>query len=230
MTQPIRLLLIEDEEILAGVVAETLEMKGFQVLKAYNGVQGLQLYREQHPDVCVVDVMMPKKDGITLVQEIRAIDSNIPLLFLTAKGETQDVIKGFHAGADDYIKKPFSMEELILRIHALLKRTMAIQAPAADSTHIRISEFIFDFERQLLHHGDTTQRLSLREAEILKKLTDNPNNITARKTLLLDLWGDDSFFNSRNLDVYITRLRKYLQPDPAIQIINIRGRGYKLIV
>ncbi len=230
MSQPIRLLLIEDEEVLAGVVAETLEMKGFEVIKAYNGVQGLALYRSCQPDVCVVDVMMPKKDGITLVQEIRAFDSKIPLLFLTAKGEIQDVIKGFHAGADDYIKKPFSMEELILRIHALLKRTMGAREQTSSTHHLRIGNYIFDFDRQILQHNNGDQRLSQREAEILKMLVDNQNNITPRKDILLDLWGDDSFFNSRNLDVYITRLRKYLHLDENIQIINVRARGYKLII
>ncbi|RAJ81886.1 DNA-binding response OmpR family regulator [Chitinophaga dinghuensis] len=230
MSQPIRLLLIEDEEVLAGVVAETLEMKGFEVMKAYNGVQGLALYRNYKPDVCVVDIMMPKKDGITLVQEIRATDSKTPLLFLTAKGEIQDVIKGFHAGADDYIKKPFSMEELILRIHALLKRTMGPKEQPLHANHLRIGNYVFDFDRQLLQHNNGDQRLSQREAEILKMLADNQNNITARKDILLDLWGDDSFFNSRNLDVYITRLRKYLQLDENIQIINVRARGYKLII
>lgn len=230
MSQPIRLLLVEDEEILAGVVAETLEMKGFEVVKAFNGVQGLELYRRFRPDVCVIDVMMPKKDGITLVQEIRITDTKTPLIFLTAKGEIQDVLKGFRAGADDYIKKPFSMEELILRIHALLKRTMVMQEPSPVAGHLRLGEYVFDHNRLELHHGSGLQRLSQREADILKMLADNLNNITPRKDMLLDLWGDDSFFNARNMDVYITRLRKYLRFDNNIQIINVRARGYKLVV
>ncbi|NSL85945.1 response regulator transcription factor [Chitinophaga solisilvae] len=230
MSLHIRLLLVEDEEILAGVVAETLEMKGFEVMKAANGVQGLELYHSFRPDVCIIDVMMPKKDGLTLVQEIRATDQHIPLVLLTAKGEVQDVLKGFRAGADDYIRKPFSMEELILRIHALLKRTMTAPVQQTASDHIRLGMYVFDFNRQELHHGGSIQHLSQREAEILKMLADNRNNITPRKEMLLELWGDDSFFNARNMDVYITRLRKYLKQDESIQIVNVRARGYKLIV
>lgn len=226
----IRLLLVEDEEILAGVVAETLEMKGFEVVKAFNGVHGLELYRSFQPDVCVIDVMMPKKDGITLVQEIRATDSKTPLVFLTAKSEIQDVLKGFRAGADDYIKKPFSMEELILRIHALLKRTMIVQEQAPGTHQLRLGEYVFDHSRQELHHSGAVQRLSQREADMLKMLADNLNNITSRKDILMALWGDDSFFNARNMDVYITRLRKYLRFDNNIQIINVRARGFKLVV
>lgn len=229
MSQRIRLLLVEDEEILAGVVAETLEMKGFDVVKAFNGIQGLELYRSFQPDVCVIDVMMPKKDGITLVQEIRATDSKIPLVFLTAKSEIQDVLKGFRAGADDYIKKPFSMEELILRIHALLKRTMNMQEQATATGQLRLGEYVFDHSRQELHHGSGVQHLSQREADMLKMLADNLQNITSRKDILMELWGDDSFFNARNMDVYITRLRKYLRFDSNIQIINVRARGFKLI-
>ncbi|NLR57716.1 response regulator transcription factor [Chitinophaga polysaccharea] len=230
MSQPIRLLLVEDEEVLAGVVAETLEMKGFAVAKAVNGVQGMELYHSFKPAICVVDVMMPKKDGITLVQEIRAIDNRIPLVFLTAKSEIQDVLKGFRAGADDYIKKPFSMEELILRIHALLKRSMVAPEQTPATGQFRLGEYVFDHSRQELHHGNGMQRLSQREADMLKILTDNIGNITSRKDMLMELWGDDSFFNARNMDVYITRLRKYLRFDNNIQIINIRARGFKLIV
>lgn len=230
MSQHIRLLLIEDETILAGVVKETLEMKGFEVAHAVNGVQGWELYRSFRPDICVIDIMMPKKDGISLVQEIRAIDTVTPLVFLTARGEIQDVLKGFQAGADDYMKKPFSMEELIMRIHALLKRTrIQPAAPATDGT-TRLGAYVFDHNRQELHHGGDVQRLSQREADILKMLADNRNNITSRKDMLLTLWGDDSFFNARNMDVYITRMRKYLRHDPGIQIVNVRGRGYKLLV
>ncbi|TWF42909.1 DNA-binding response OmpR family regulator [Chitinophaga polysaccharea] len=230
MSEPIRLLLVEDEEILAGVVAETLEMKGFAVATAFNGVEGLELYRSFKPAICVIDVMMPKKDGITLVQEIRTIDNKIPLVFLTAKSEIQDVLKGFRVGADDYIKKPFSMEELILRIHALLKRTMNTPEQASASGQCRLGEYLFDYSRQELHHGNGMQRLSQREADMLKMLTDNIGNITSRKDILIELWGDDSFFNARNMDVYITRLRKYLRFDSNIQIINVRARGFKLIV
>lgn len=245
MKQQIRLLLVEDETVLAGVVKETLEMKGFEVIYAADGQEGWQLYRQHQPDVCVIDVMMPRKDGLTLVQEIRATDTQTPLIFLTAKSEVQDVLKGFHAGADDYVKKPFSMEELILRIHALLKRTLASSATIAPTTssvstasttsaagqgQIRLGSYLFDYPRQELHHSGETRRLSQREADLLKMLADNVNNITSRKDMLLSIWGDDSFFNARNMDVYITRMRKYLQQDGNIQIVNVRGRGFKLLV
>lgn len=229
MNEPIRLLLIEDEAVLAGVVKETLEMKGFEVLYAADGIAGWQLYREHKPDVCVIDIMMPKKDGLTLVQDIRATDTHTPLIFLTAKSEVRDVLKGFHAGADDYIRKPFSMEELILRIHALLKRTRA-QVPASPASgQIYLGGYVFDHQRQELHYGGDVQRLSQREADVLKMLSDNLNNITSRKEMLLSIWGDDSFFNARNMDVYITRMRKYLRHDDNLQIVNVRGRGYKLL-
>lgn len=229
MKQQIRLLLVEDETVLAGVVKETLEMKGFEVIYAADGQEGWQLYKQYGPDVCVIDVMMPRKDGLTLVQDIRAIDTHTPLIFLTAKSEVQDVLKGFHAGADDYIKKPFSMEELILRIHALLKRTLAPATPPSHQQQIRLGGYVFDYPRQELHYNGETRRLSQREADLLKMLADNVNNITPRKDMLLSIWGDDSFFNARNMDVYITRMRKYLQQDENIQIVNIRGRGFKLL-
>lgn len=229
MKQPIRLLLVEDETVLAGVVKETLEMKGFEVIYAADGQEGWQLYRQHQPDVGVIDVMMPRKDGLTLVQDIRAIDPHTPLIFLTAKSEVQDVLKGFHAGADDYIKKPFSMEELILRIHALLKRTLSPATPPVSRQQIRLGGYLFDYPRQELHYGGEVRRLSQREADLLKMLADNVNNITSRKDMLLSIWGDDSFFNARNMDVYITRMRKYLQQDESIQIVNIRGRGFKLL-
>lgn len=228
--QQIRLLLVEDEAILAGVVKETLEMKGFEVIYAADGQEGWQLYRQHRPDVCVIDVMMPRKDGLTLVQEIRATDPHTPLIFLTAKSEVQDVLKGFHAGADDYIKKPFSMEELILRIHALLKRTLTPVAAPASQGQIRLGSYLFDYPRQELHFGGEPQRLSQREADLLKMLADNANNITSRKEMLLSIWGDDSFFNARNMDVYITRMRKYLRHDATVQIVNVRGRGFKLLI
>ncbi|ASZ09748.1 response regulator transcription factor [Chitinophaga pendula] len=230
MSENIKLLLIEDESILAGVVRETLEMKGFEVAYAANGQEGWDLYRSFKPDVCVVDIMMPKKDGLTLVEEIRAIDTTTPLIFLTAKSETKDVLKGFHVGADDYIKKPFSMEELILRIHALLKRSRVVTPPPPPADYLYLGAYVFDHQRQELHHGGEVQRLSQRETEILKMLADNANNITSRKEMLITLWGDDNFFNARNMDVYITRMRKYLRHDERIQIVNVRGRGYKLLI
>ena len=225
----IKLLLVEDEQVLANVIKETLELNGFEVACAGNGKEGWDMFRSFSPEVCVVDVMMPKKDGITLVEEIRMTDDEIPIVFLTAKTTTADVIKGLSVGADDYIKKPFSIEELLLRIQGLLRRSKAKAKKAAANTY-QIGAYVFDSQRQELNYKGEVQRLSQRETDILKMLAEHINTITPRKAMLLNVWGDDGFFNARNMDVYITRIRKYLQQDTAVQIINVRSVGYKLIV
>lgn len=230
----IKVLLVEDELVLAGVLKETLALKGFEVCLAANGLEGFSAFKEFRPDICIVDIMMPKKDGISMVKEIRTVDQQTPLIFLTAKSETQDVIQGFHVGADDYIKKPFSIEELILRMQALLKRSKQSAGSVAmlpgPNTIVSIGQYRFDYNRLELHLDKEIQRLSQREADILKMLTDNLRNITPRKDILLQLWGDDSFFNARNMDVYISRLRKFLSGDEKVQIINVRGKGIKLVI
>lgn len=180
-------------------------------------------------DLCLIDIMMPKKNGLTLLGEIRAIDNSIPLILLTAKSEKPDVLNGFQAGADDYMKKPFSIEELIFRIHAILKRTMLNAKPALTEC-TRIGSYTFDYNRLELRHEKELKKISHREAEILKMLVDHANEITSRREILMNLWGDDSFFNTRNMDVYISRLRKYLRYDEDVQIVNVRGRGLKLIL
>lgn len=228
----IKLLLVEDEVILAGVVKETLEGNGFQIMHAENGIQGWEQYLSFRPEICVVDIMMPKKDGLALVKDIRAVDEQTPIIFLTAKSETQDVIKGLQTGADDYIRKPFSLEELILRIKTLLKRTQPAQTvttPQNDKGTYLLGSYTFDYNRQELRHEKEVIRLSLREADILKMLAERPNVTTHRKNILLEIWGDDNFFNARNMDVYLSKLRKYLQHDPSVQLINVRGLGYKLV-
>lgn len=230
----IKLLLVEDEIVLAGVVKETLEANGFHISHAENGIQGWEQFLSFRPEICIVDVMMPKKDGIALVKDIRAVDEQTPVIFLTAKSETQDVIKGLQSGADDYIKKPFSLEELILRIRTLLKRTQLAMAniPAAPKAHSGVyllGSYTFDHNRQELRHKKEVIHLSLREADMLKMLAERPNATTHRKNILLELWGDDNFFNGRNMDVYISKIRKYLQHDPSVQLINVRGLGYKLV-
>ncbi|ACU61549.1 response regulator transcription factor [Chitinophaga pinensis] len=226
----IKLLLVEDEIVLAGVVKETLEANGFQISHAENGQQGWEQYLSFRPELCVVDIMMPRKDGLSLVKDIRSVDEQTPIIFLTAKSETQDVIKGLQTGADDYIKKPFSIEELILRIKTLLKRTQPLLTPSNGSNGIYcMGAYIFDYNRQELRHEKEQIRLSLREADILKMLAEKPNVTTHRKNILLDLWGDDNFFNARNMDVYISKIRKYLQHDSSVQLINVRGLGYKLV-
>jgi two-component system, OmpR family, response regulator TrcR len=226
----IRLLLVEDEVVLAGVVKETLESNGFQISHAENGQQGWEQYLSFRPELCVVDIMMPRKDGLSLVKDIRAVDEHTPIIFLTAKSETQDVIKGLQTGADDYIKKPFSIEELMLRIKTLLKRTQ-VSLPIATGRNgiYLIGDYTFDYNRQELRHEKEQIRLSLRESDILKMLAEKANITAHRKNILLELWGDDNFFNARNMDVYISKIRKYLQHDPSVQLINVRGLGYKLV-
>ncbi|MRG43755.1 response regulator [Chitinophaga sp. SYP-B3965] len=225
-----RLLLVEDELVLASVIRETLELNGFKVACAANGKEGWELFRSFSPEVCVVDIMMPKKDGITLVEEIRMTDEEIPIIFLTAKTTTADVIRGLSVGADDYIKKPFSIEELMLRIQGLLRRSRIKQKKVTGNGIYQIGGYVFDSQRQELSFAGEAQRLSQRETDILKMLADHLNAITPRKAMLLNIWGDDGFFNARNMDVYITRIRKYLQLDTSVQIINVRSVGYKLIV
>lgn len=227
--QKIKLLLVEDELTLAGVVKETLELNGFHIMHAPNGRLGWDAYLSFGPHACVVDIMMPQKDGISLVKDIRNVDEHTPIIFLTAKSETADVLRGLQSGADDYIKKPFSMEELILRIKALIRR-----AHGGPSTHTskgiyRIGQYVFDHNRQELKHESATIRLSLREADMLRMLAERSNTTTHRKSMLLELWGDDNFFNARNMDVYISKLRRYFRHDTSVQLINVRGQGYKLV-
>lgn len=229
MSKP-KLLLVEDEQVLATVVKETLELNGYAVIHAANGKEGWQAFIDGSPDICVVDVMMPKKDGFTLVEEIRMVNKQIPVIFLTARNTAADAVRGLHAGADDYVRKPFSMEELMLRIQALLRRAQTAASPSNANGIYEIGSIRFDHTRLELRTADQLIRLSQREADILQLLAQHMNDVAPRKLILLNIWGDDGFFNARNMDVYITRIRKYLQPDPSVQIINVRGVGFKLIV
>ncbi|SHM48812.1 response regulator transcription factor [Chitinophaga sp. CF418] len=226
-----KVLLIEDEWQLGQIVKDSLEMRGFEMLYAADGKEGLRLYQEHKPDVVVLDIMMPNMDGFTVTTEIRRQDNTTPIIFLTAKSQTTDVVKGFELGGNDYLKKPFSMDELIVRIKALLHRFK--EAPEATSSAgadvIQIGQYMFNYTKQTLTRNNNTEFLSHREAEILRRLSENLNQVMERKTVLLDLWGDDSFFNARSMDVFITKLRRYLKDDPRVQIVNIRGVGYKLI-
>jgi len=226
-----KVLLIEDEWQLGQIVKDSLEMRGFEMLYAADGKEGLRLYQEHQPDVVVLDIMMPNMDGFTVTTEIRRQDKTTPIIFLTAKSQTTDVVKGFELGGNDYLKKPFSMDELIVRIKALLQRFK--ETPAASSNAgadvIQIGQYLFNYTKQTLTRNNNTEFLSHREAEILRRLSENLNQVMERKTVLLDLWGDDSFFNARSMDVFITKLRRYLKDDPRVQIVNIRGVGYKLI-
>ena len=229
MISKTQLLLIEDEPILASIIKESLESRGFEVAIAANGIEGWSLFHVLKPALCIVDVMLPKKDGYTLVRDIRTVDQRIPLIFLTARTQSEDVLKGLELGADDYMKKPFSMEELILRIKALLRRTDSQQDQSTATVVYQLGKLQFDSQRMVLLNGETTAYLSQREGDLLVLLLQHKNRLLDRRSALLKLWGEDNRFNARSMDVYITRLRKFLKQEPSITIQSIRGQGYKLM-
>ncbi|CAL2102114.1 Transcriptional regulatory protein RprY [Tenacibaculum sp. 190130A14a] len=225
MNKSIKVLLAEDEPSLGQIVKESLETRDFEVLHALNGEEAYSTYQNNKPDVLVLDVMMPKKDGLTLAKEIRQENKHIPIIFLTAKSQTKDVVEGFEHGGNDYLKKPFSMEELIVRIHALLNRVNL----KTDVENISIGNYVFNHTKQTLAFNNEKQTLTHKEAELLLHLTEKKNEVLDRTFILNKLWGDDDFFNARSMDVFISKLRKKLKQDENIQIINVRGYGYKLI-
>jgi DNA-binding response OmpR family regulator len=225
------LLFVEDELSLARIVQDSLETRGFVVHHAADGAQGWELFGTVRPDLVVADVMLPVRDGFALASQIRQVDAHVPILFLTARSQPADVVQGFELGGNDYLKKPFSMEELVVRIRALLGRPPA-PAPTTLAGPLAIGRYRFDHTQQRLALADGSQpvaSLTHREAELLKCLLDQRNQVLTRTAVLQALWGDDSFFNGRSLDVFITRLRRYLRHDPQIQIVNVRGVGYKLL-
>jgi len=224
-----KVLYVEDELFLGKIVKESLESRGYEVLMESDGANATALFKKSKPDICVLDVMLPNKDGFTIADEIREEDEKVPIIFLTAKTQTEDVVKGFTMGGNDYIRKPFSMEELIVRIqNALRNKTGGGQPIKGDN--ITIGKYSFQINRQMLSSGKEDRKLSFRESELLKLLYENREKIIDRKDILNLLWGNDSFFNSRNLDVYITKLRSYLKDDPALEIITIKGIGYRFVV
>lgn len=224
------ILLVEDEAALAMIVRDSLEARGFRVRHAPDGLAGLQLFRQETPDIVVADVMMPHLDGFTLAEHIRRVNAAVPILFLTARSQPADVVRGFELGGNDYLKKPFSMEELIVRIRALLRRGPQPATTPEATAPVAIGQFEFDPTRQKLRLGAREEALSHREAELLRRLWEQRNQVLDRATVLRDLWGSDSYFNGRSLDVFITRLRRHLRDDPGVQIVNVRGVGYKLLV
>mgnify|MGYP000336099467 CR=1 FL=1 len=219
-------LLAEDETALGQIIKESLETRDFKVILCHDGDVALSEYKKNKPDLLVLDVMMPKKDGFTLAKEIRAENTQIPILFLTAKSQTSDVVEGFSIGGNDYLKKPFSMEELIVRMNSLLQRQKL-----QDTEEIfTIGAFQFHFKKQVLtYKTEPAVQLTHREAHLLYHLNNNKNNVLDRSTILKKLWNDDDFFSARSTDVFITRLRKKLKKDESTQIINVRGYGYKLV-
>lgn len=226
------ILYVEDEVTLGKMIKEAMERKSYEVIYAADGNEALQLFQHTMPDICVLDVMLPGMDGFTLAGKIREQNKHIPILFLTARSQTSDVISGFESGGNDYLKKPFSVEELFLRIKELLtraSRSAPQETPATDVQEYKLGLYTFNPATQSLKKDNNNIKLSFKESSLLKALVLHKNDVLPRKETLMELWGDDNFFNARNMDVYIARLRKYLSEDARISIVNIRGFGFKLI-
>ncbi len=224
----VKILYVEDEPFLGRIVKESLESRDFEVNMVSDGKEALNQFIQSKPAICVLDVMLPNKDGYAIAEAIRKIDADIPIIFVTAKTQTEDLIKGFEFGGNDYLRKPFSIEELIVRINNLLR--MSRHSPAPNSETVAIGKLEFLPNRYELRSGGAFRKLSHREAVLLQILSERKNAIVNRKDILMRVWGDDSFFNSRNLDVYITKLREYLKEDPSVEIVTIKGIGYRFVV
>ncbi len=224
----IRILLAEDDENLGSLLQEYLQAKNFETDWVTNGDKAFRYFEQYHYDLCIFDVMMPVKDGFSLATDVRVMNSKIPIIFLTAKSMKNDVLEGFSRGADDYITKPFSMEELLFRIEAILRRTKGKMGEEKNSWEI--GSYIFDVKKQQLVLGEKIQKLTTKETDLLKLLCNNMNEVLERNFALKAIWIDDNYFNARSMDVYITKLRKYLKEDTRVQIINVHGKGYKLVV
>jgi DNA-binding response OmpR family regulator len=226
-----KVLYVEDELFLGKIVKESLESRGYDVYMEDDGALAMDTFKKVQPQICVLDVMLPNVDGFAIAEMVRQTDQNVPILFLTAKTQTEDVVRGFSMGGNDYIRKPFSMEELIVRIENLLKlKGEKGSDKPSNPEMIQMGSYTFYIARQILHSPKEEKKLSYRESELLKYLYDHRNGIADRRNILNELWGNDSFFNSRNLDVYITRLRSYLRDDPKLEILTIKGIGYRFVV
>jgi two-component system OmpR family response regulator len=224
----IKVLLAEDDENLGSLLREYLIAKKFDADLYNNGEIAYKNFVKKHYDLCILDIMMPVKDGYTLAREIRMSNAEIPIIFLTAKSQKEDILEGFKAGCDDYISKPFSMEELIYRIEAILRRTSKL-GKFNTQKDFSIGQYHFDTEKQLLSYNDKVYKLTTKETDLLKLLCLNKNSVLERNFALKTIWIDDNYFNARSMDVYIAKLRKYLKEDPSIEIINIHGKGFKLL-
>jgi len=228
MDENIKIMLCEDDENLGMLLREYLQAKGFSAELYPDGEAGYRAFMKQKYDICILDVMMPKKDGFTLAQDIRQANADVPIIFLTAKQLKEDILEGFKIGADDYITKPFSMEELVFRVEAILRRVRGKKNK--ESNVYKLGNFTFDTQKQLLVIGEKQTKLTTKENELLALLCSHANEILQRDFALKTIWIDDNYFNARSMDVYITKLRKHLKDDPQIEIINIHGKGYKLII
>ena len=229
MKKKISVLLCEDDPNLGTLLSEYLNAKGFECDLAVDGQEGLKMFKRGSYDFLVLDVMMPVKDGFTLATEIREEDKHVPILFLTAKSMKDDTLHGFKAGADDYMTKPFSMEELLVRMNAILRRSSALPEASDEVQEYTIGKYHFDYNKQKLQVGTEEIKLTTKENELLYLLCKNKNGVMERAFALKAIWGDDNYFNGRSMDVYIAKLRKHLKQDPTVEIINIHGRGFKLL-
>jgi DNA-binding response OmpR family regulator len=229
-----KILLVEDDPNLGTALQDYLEIKGkFETVLCVDGEEGLRAFNSQDFDLCILDVMMPKKDGFALGKEIRKINQNVPIIFATAKSMLEDKASAYDLGGDDYITKPFRIEELLLRVNALLKRSSAVKDNLPDlplQSNFQIGSYTFDFTTQLIQHNGKQQKLSTKEAELLQLLCLKQNAILTREEALKSIWQDDNYFNGRSMDVFLSKLRKYLKEDPKVEILNVHGKGYKLLV
>lgn len=227
-----KILLVEDDPNLGLLLQDYLQLKGkFDVVLCVDGEEGLKAFGKHSFDLCILDVMMPKKDGFTLGKEIRKADEHVPIIFATAKAMMEDKASAYDLGGDDYITKPFRIEELLLRINALLKRVSKDNTAAeAVQTQFEIGKYTFDYTSQLIHFNGQQQKLSTKEAALLQLLCLKKNTVLTREEALLSIWHDDNYFNGRSMDVFLSKLRKYLREDPKVEILNVHGKGYKLLV
>lgn len=227
-----RILLVEDDPNLGLLLQDHLELKGkFEVTLCIDGEEGFKAFTKHSYDLCILDVMMPKKDGFTLGKEIRKVNATVPIIFATAKSMIEDKSTAFNLGGDDYITKPFRMEELLLRINALLKRSGQTSSSEIENQKVfEIGQYTFDYTTQQISFKGQQQKLSTKEAELLRLLCLKKNEVLTREEALINIWNDDNYFNGRSMDVFLSKLRKYLKEDPSVEILNVHGRGYKLLV
>lgn len=225
----LRILLAEDDKNLGDILKTYLEAKGFPTVLCVDGEAAFDQFKRETFDFVILDIMMPLKDGFTVAREIRKSDKKVPILFLSAKSMQDDILKGFQLGADDYITKPFSMEVLMMRMNAILRRTQGQEKSVPASSSFKIGKFVFDYQRQVLMLEKNEQKLTAKEADLLHLLCQNANEVLDRSQALKEIWKDDSYFNARSMDVYITKLRKFLKDDPDVELLNVHGVGFKLV-
>ena len=224
-----KILLVEDDLNLGSLLKDYLSLKGYIVTRCLNGEEGKNLFAEGSFDLLILDVMMPKLDGFTLAKHIRKTDKQTPIIFLTAKSMLEDRLKGLKIGGDDYITKPFSSEELLLRIYNIFKRTVATGKFSPEDEVFKLGSFVFDYKKRTLSNRKIKKQLTSKESELLKLLAQNKNEVVERSDALREIWRNESYFTARSMDVFITKLRSYLKPDTSVEIINVHGTGFKLI-